>query len=181
MYCNKCGAENPDSCSFCKQCGEPSDLTDSCVNKATPGRAAPAYYVGALITSMIGAVLLIVTDFGWWYTRDYYYHTEEWGWVNLTASAWSGFIISLLIAGLLFCAYVSFRGLRSPEAIPRKMVRTSFLVALGVTILTIIGGIVFAVAVSDTTEWDFDAGFYGGLIGGILTTVFTKIALRHME
>ena len=149
----------------------------------TAEQSSQAFYVGALITSVVGAVLLLATDFGWWYYYDYYAGYEEWGYVTLTSenAPWSAVLLGHLALGLLFCAYVAFRGMRDPASISRTLSRAFFGVALYVTIFMIISGIIFAIAVSDNTDWGFDAGFYGGLLGGGLTAVLAKMASRRSQ
>jgi hypothetical protein len=149
----------------------------------TSEQTSPAFYVGALITSAIGAVLLLATDFGWWYDYNYYAGYEEWGYVTLVSekAPWSVLVLGHLALGLLFCAYVAFRGMRDPAAISQTLSRALFGVALYVTVFIVVAGIIFAAMVSDNTDWGFDAAFYGGLLGGGLTAVLAWIASRQSK
>ena len=62
------------------------------------------------------------------------------------------------------------------------MVQFGFYAAAVVVTLSVIGGIIFAVEmVIEDVWWWFDAGFYGGIIGSIFTTVLYFLGLRNLE
>jgi len=39
-----------------------------------------SYYVGSLVVSLIGGILLLFTDFAGWYAYNYYAGVRSWGW-----------------------------------------------------------------------------------------------------
>ena len=86
------------------------------------------------------------------------------------------------MAGLLFyAAYVSYQHLRSvdqPGVLQKPQL--AFNAAVLATLASIVAGILFVVviAIKDPEDWWLDLGFYGGVIGGALTAIFLRLALR---
>ena len=140
------------------------------------------FFMGALIFSAAGGILLLAFDFGGWNGSNYYLGVYIWGGID----AWNSiFSIPILISGflLLYCAAVSVLVLWFPDKIPdKKMVQFGFYAAAVVVTLSVIGGIIFAVDMElEDVWWWFDAGFYGGIIGSIFTTVLYFLGLRNLE
>ena len=140
------------------------------------------FFMGALIFSAIGGILLLAFDFGGWNGSNYYLGVYIWGGIN----AWNSiFSIPILISGLmlLYCAAISVLVLWFPDKIPdKKMIQFGFYFAAIVVTLSVIGGVIFAVDMEiEDVWWWFDAGFYGGLIGSIFTTVLYFFGLRTLE
>ena len=130
------------------------------------------YFVGALITSAIGWILLLATDFGGFDGSNYYLGVYVYGGIGAFSGVYGiPIIISFIL--LIYCTMISILILKAPDKIPnRKYVRYGFFAAVLEFILSIIGGIVFAaVAEGEEWWWWFDAGFYGGVIGGLLTAI----------
>ncbi len=140
------------------------------------------YFVGALITSAVGAILLLATNFGGFNGSNYYLGVYIWGGVNILSGI-SGVPIILAAILLFYCLAISVLILKAPEKIPdRKFVKYGFFAAVIVFILSIIGGIVFAaVAYEEDWWWWFDAGFYGGVIGGLLTAILFYLGEKTVE
>lgn len=138
-----------------------------------------ALYTGSLISTVIGALLLLGLDFAGWYQRSQ--SVESWGYVGLLTGPLAFLLIGGTAALLLFGAYVSYRGLRPGESPPLpEVVRYAFLASLVALAVVILGGLYFLVEMlSDEPEdWWFDGGFYGGLLGSGLAAVFFHLALR---
>ncbi len=122
----------------------------------------PALFMGALLGSFVGYVLLVATSFGGWY--NYGYYVQSWGWVEgwwLTPLG-----IPLLCAGLL-----SLQGLRSPATMTRARASGAFFLALTQLILVLVGAGAFVALVSENSDWWFDAGFYGSAIGSLVAVL----------
>ena len=135
------------------------------------------FYVGALIVSLIGAVLLFVTDFanGWKYIG--YPSTASFRiFANETVS---GILVILMGVLLLICTLVILVALYKPELVKKEFVRYTMVLSLIVFLICIIGLIYVAIEFEDY-YWDPDAGFYGGIIGSLLTTIFLFLAWREM-
>ncbi len=140
------------------------------------------YFVGALITSAIGAILLLATKFGGFDGSNYYLGVTVIGGI----ASWSGLYgVPIIIMGilLLYCMMISLLILRAPDKIPdRKFVKYGFFAAVLEFILSIIGGIAFAInAEYEEFWWWFDAGFYGGVIGGLLTAILFYLGEKTVE
>lgn len=138
-----------------------------------------ALYTGSLISTVIGALLLIGLDFAGWYDRNQ--AVESWGEVGLFAGPLAFLLVGGTAALLLFGAYVSYRALRPGESPPSpEVVRYAYLASLAALAVVILVGLHFVVTMlSDEPEdWWFGGGFYGGLIGSGLAAVFFHLA-RH--
>ncbi|MHA2345741.1 MAG: hypothetical protein ACXACP_03390 [Candidatus Hodarchaeales archaeon] len=158
---------------------------------ATQFDRSTQFFVGAIITSVLGGLLLIIGDFVGWY-HSVYRVSREWGWVGFFALLESGNLISMvgsllflgLASGLFFCAIISGLILKDPDAPPEKTIITyAFYSAIAVTAVTLVGGIIAVVLflADEPNEWWFDLAFWGGLIGGGLTTLFFWLGIQEME
>ncbi|MHA2283213.1 MAG: hypothetical protein ACXAC5_20415 [Promethearchaeota archaeon] len=139
------------------------------------------FFVGALIASAAGGILLLATDLGGFNGSNYYLGVYIWGGVG---SFTLGYGLPILATALLliYCLAISILVLKFPEKIPdRKFIKFGFYAALAAFILTIINGIIFAaVATYEDWWWWFDAGFYGGIIGALLTAVFFYLGEKEV-
>jgi len=140
------------------------------------------YFVGTLITSAIGGILLLALDFGGWDGSNYYLGVYITGGIDAWTSGVYGVPIILCGFFLLYCTIISILVLGFPERIPdNNFIRLGFYLSFIVFVISIIGGIVFAVELeSEDAWWWFEAGFYGGSIGGLLTTILFYLGLKDM-
>lgn len=125
----------------------------------------------SLIVSLVGAILLLATDFSGFWNGVYY------GYIDLESDAVSGLVITSLF--LFYCAIVNLLFIINPDKRPdERFVKLARLLSLLAFIICTIGGIAFAIAmgIDDVWEWWFGAGFYGGIIGSLLTFIFMYIA-----
>jgi hypothetical protein len=138
-----------------------------------------SYYVGAIITSLIGGILLLATDFGGWYNYNYYAGVRSWGWVG--AGDFPFNLLFIITAFCLFyCTIISFMALKNVDNPPsKKSIKLGIMLSLIVFILALIGGIVFILTLEGPTDWWLGEAFYGGLLGGLLTTVFLYFAYKN--
>ncbi|MCG3217698.1 MAG: hypothetical protein KAR35_01770 [Candidatus Heimdallarchaeota archaeon] len=130
-------------------------------------------FMGSLISSVIGAALLIFGEFAGWY--DYWYsggHFYEWGYVYFISGE-GGFGATILIgsfaAAHLYCVFVSYQGFTTKEQLSYSTVHRATLASLFAIVGITISGLIFVIAVSGNDDWWFSEGFYGGLIGALLT------------
>ncbi|KKN33200.1 hypothetical protein LCGC14_0805950 [marine sediment metagenome] len=139
------------------------------------------YFIGALITSAISWILLLATPFSGFNGSNYYLGVYVYG----AVWAWSLVGVPILINAILliYCTLISVLILRFPDKIPdRKYVKYGVFISVGAFILTIINGIVFAaVAWEEDWWWWFGAGFYGGVIGGLLTAILFYLGEKTVE
>ena len=140
------------------------------------------YFVGALITSAVGWILLLALDFGGFDGSNYYLGVYVYGGIGAFSGVYGvPIIISAIL--LLYCMLISLLILRAPDKIPdRKFIRYGFFAAVLEFILSLIGGIVFAIIAEDEEWWWwFDGGFYGGIIGGLLTAILFYLGEKTVE
>jgi len=143
---------------------------------------AKTFFTIAFLISLIGAALLLIFDFGWFNASNYYLGVYIWGGIG----AWNGLIsLPILISAffLLYCMGISLLVLKSPEKIPdKKYVTYGLYASVIVFILTIIGAIVFAVEMTlEDAWWNYDAGFYGAIIGSSVTAICFYFGLKKLE
>ena len=124
-----------------------------------------------MITSVVGGILLLFTDFAGWYNSGYY--VNSWGWVGPNLDNPLSVIPFLILSCCLFYGtYVSYLGF-SDQPVTFKLINRAFLLSAVVLAVVFIGALIFVVLeISSDDEWWFDAGFYGGFIGSLLSTVF---------
>ena len=135
------------------------------------------FFVGSLIVSLIGAVLLLATDFinGWKYIG--YPSTASFRiFANETTT---GILIIMMGVLLIICTLVALVALYKQELVKKEFIRYTMVLSLIVFILCVVGIIYVAIEFEDY-YWEPDAGFYGGIIGSLLTTIFLSLAWREM-
>jgi hypothetical protein len=140
-----------------------------------------SYYVGSLIVSLIGGILLLVTDFAGWSAYNYYAGIQSWGWVGFNELP-AGLIFLIPAIFLFYCTWISIQALRNPNMAPSKnSILLGFKLSLVVFIIALIGGIIFVLTVGDVSDWWFGEAFYGGLLGGGITSLFFHIASKNIN
>lgn len=123
----------------------------------------------------IGALVLLTTDFGGWYSREvsqvtetsmtgvgqqtfYFFRgSDTGGAINLVTMPYG--LLLLVLAGLLaLTAFLAFR--------PRKIPVPVWIVPAGAAALTVLYGLIFVVVmlVEDPNDWWLGTGFYAGLV-----------------
>ena len=129
-----------------------------------------ALYGLSLIVSLVGAILLLATEFSGYWTSSVTV------WIGLESDAVSGLVLAAIF--LFYCAIINLLLLVNPDKIPNEnLVKFAKYLALITFLLCAIGGIAFAAIVdADVEGWWFGAGFYGGIIGSLLTFIFMYIA-----
>ena len=174
VFCHKCGAENKEGSKFCIKCGAALAAAERGVHVKMK-----YCFVGSLITSLVGAIMLLTFPFATWVLREeMFYLTYSIYW-NSTLSR---VIIGGFVALLLYGAYVSYLGLRSGETpLPPGKLKRAFYGATTVFLGCLIGGMIFIMFMDsvDPTYWELGEGFlYGGVICGGLTAGLLAIAYR---
>ena len=135
-------------------------------------------YASTLIVSLIGGILLITTEF----SGGYSYHSGSYGFhTTISIGPWGLlFAVFFGVAMLLFIgSIISIRGLSPTNPPSRNMVWVGFGCALTVLIITILGGISSFVFIDTQDIW-LSAGFYGGSIGSLLTTILFWMIIRYL-
>lgn len=196
MNCTNCGAPVADEAGFCPTCGqgivtypqtqasqyqtEPSGAQQPAF-APVPGTEKNRLYAVPLIFSLIGAILLIVDDFGGWYssTSTGVGYLREWGWINIWSAA--AVVIIPLVIALLYCTFISFLVARSKVPPPLKHVRRAFFVAILVLVVVLVGGAALIAATWDAADQWLDLGFYGSAIGSLVTAIFFGMEVRRLS
>ena len=132
-----------------------------------------AFYIGSMISSVVGGILLLFTDFSGWNGSNYYLSVYSWGYFGPNTEDPISIVPFLIIAGMLFyCTYISYLGFQG-NGVESKLLNQAYWLAFAAMVVCIIFAIVFVILISEEdVEWWFDAGFYGGIIGSALTVVF---------
>jgi len=139
-----------------------------------------SYFIGALIFSLIGGILLLAMDFAGWYAYNYYAGVRSWGYIGLNELP-SGLIFIVPAIFLFYCTWMSLKALQNTNKLPNKSsIRLGFLLSLVVFLLALIVGIIFLLTLEDVSDWWFDGAFYGGLFGGLFTSIFMYFILKNM-
>ncbi len=148
-----------------------------------PNNPYNSYFVGSLITSVVGALLLLFTDFAAWEHYDYYHGIFSAGWVSGEAIPYL-IVITFVSACLFFCAYISFMGLQSPSKVNRSLIKRGLLVALTAFVVVFISALLFVMIIlSDEPDyWWFGPGFYGSIIGsGLSALIFYTVHVNYVD
>lgn len=180
VFCRKCGAENKPGNKFCIKCGSALAPAKRGVDIDIKTKY---YFVGSLITSLLGAILLLFGEFGswtitnsWWdpYREQYEY---EYSYNSIGAlypeSPLFSLILLCLVALLIYGAYVSYLGLRFSGTLSQKKLKRAFYGATTVFLVCIISGMIFV------SNMNLQEGFYGGFIFGGLTAGLLAIPYRR--
>ena len=137
------------------------------------------FFVGALITSVVGAAMLFLDDFAGWLeggSNDYYVHT------GAQFAGPAPFFLILMAVGLLIASGFSLWGLKDPSAIAEKQLKLVLLISIIVCVVSILLAAILAIWLeSFATDWWLAGSFYGSLIGGILTVLFLKLAQDNLK
>jgi hypothetical protein len=144
----------------------------------TTSSTVRAIYAIAFITSLVGGLLLLFTDFGGWHNYDYYNKIRTYGYIGPYASPFAFAAFFLVAFGLFYCSIISLKGIRMGEYLSKRLVLSGFIVALIVLIIIGIGaGALFALV--DASDIWLESGFYGGAIGSLLTVIFFGLNLKN--
>ncbi len=143
------------------------------------------WLMGAAVVSLIGGILLMVLDFGWWYN---YGPPEIYGWIGFQGfedGNFTGIIFVFVAFLLLYTTAISILALVKPDQFEptRTTLQIGLLAAIAVFIIVLIGGIVFEInfLIEDVTNWGLAGGFYGGIIASPATAFFLYMCLRKIS
>jgi len=127
-------------------------------------------YLLAFVFSLAGSILLFVTDFLVWYNYPGVY-----GWINIDSDVY-GPIITMAALFLLICTFISIVGIYNPKFLNKSTILLGDLFSIIVFLMTVMGIIIAAGDLDIYTSWNPDAGFYGAIIGSLLTMIFFSVA-----
>ncbi len=144
-----------------------------------------SFFIGALITSLIGGVSILVDDFAGWYNSGY--QVNSWGWIGIESAIENGELFGILlflgIACMLFYGTViaGWVFLRPEQPPSLQLIKIAMILAAFVSALGFIGGLIFVIDMlsDEPSEWWFGMAFFGSVIGGALTAFFYYLVLRE--
>lgn len=126
-----------------------------------------------VIAGVVGAALIIFTEFGGWY--DYAYYYEEWGSVGFWNAPGIYSVFFLIgIGAFLFCAGVAVLALNDSEKIAEyNLLLWGRVAAIGVGGLVFFGAVAFVgeMIAAEYDSWWFGPAFYGGLVCAGISTI----------
>jgi hypothetical protein len=118
-----------------------------------------------VIFSALGSLLVLFTTFGeavvyedW---NKYYYYIE----LDFTIA---GFIVLIVGLLLLICTFITIMALIDKKYLNNVMVNIVIIISLVVVLIAIIGTII---GVALTDDYWVDFGFFGAVIGGLITLI----------
>lgn len=138
--------------------------------------------VGQIVLSSIGALLLVVTDFGGYYFSQT--GVDVYGYIYLGSGLLASLLILLAVAGFGLALYGAGRSLQAKE-LPPELLRSYAQMSVQGGVLAAgvaaIGGLVLGVdSTLEGIEWWLDAGFYGAFVGGLLTALFGRLVVGKL-
>jgi len=150
--------------------------------REVPEYAKPALYVGAMILSLVAAILVFADDFGWWYEGGYTY----WYYYGIDTDFTPGFhkfLLVLLGIAFVFVLLMALQQLypilKVSKKVDKNLGRSGLFTAIGTIFLTILLTILFFVWTGEDSWGSYlSTGFYAGLFGGLLSTLFFWLAGR---
>ena len=152
--------------------------------REVPEYAKPALYVGTMILSLLGAILVFVDDFGYWYEGGWNY-SYGYGIGTEFTPGFHKFLIVLLGFAFLYVLFVALQQLypvlKVSKEVDEKLSKSGFFTAIGVVVLSLLLTILFYVWTGNIeSHWAsyLSTGFYAGLFGGLLCTLFFWLAGR---
>ncbi len=152
--------------------------------REVPEYAKRALYVGTMILSLVSAILIFTSEFGWWYEGGYYYGYDYDIYADYTPG-FHKFLLVILGIGFIFVLLMALQQLypvlKVSKDVDKKLGLSGLFVSLGMLVLTLLITILFFVYVNSiSTLWDSGLGtsFYAGLFGGLLSTLFFWFAGR---
>ena len=142
-----------------------------------------AFFVGSLIASVVGAVMLLADDFGGWYFQISYAGVplDRYGEVGLFSVYFP--VVAVLAAAMLYSGYVSYVVLRSDDSGPSAtLVRRAYNSSVAAFGATAALALIFAIIMStqDVEDWWLGGGFYGAAVGSVLSAVLLKLGLNKI-
>ncbi len=140
-----------------------------------------SYLMGAMILLILGAIAMLVADFGGAYWNNYYAGVEGRIWIH--AGTLAGLIIIPIALLMLYLVYWSTQAMREPTKITVSKLDTWFKVCLAIGSLYLVLGLIWAgySIAEEYDDWWLDVGFYGGLIGGYGAAFFFYQSKRQAE
>ena len=142
----------------------------------------------AFIFSLVGAILLLAFNFAEYYDTYVYWdsglnsyvYEYTYGEVSISTDIY-GPLIALSGTFLLITTFISLVGMYNPKFVNNKTIALGLILAFIVFLLAAIGTVIASSELGDYSDWWVEAGFYGGLLGGIFTFIFFGLNFLFMK
>ncbi len=132
------------------------------------------YYMGSFIGSLTGGLMILLFDFAGWDDSNYYLGIYSEGWIA-TDSIGGVLFLGPIGVALLYIAYNSYKGTK--ETLSIETLELIYKISVGALVAILIGALIFIISISaEDVYWWFDAGFYGGAIGSLISTLLLRNA-----
>lgn len=127
-----------------------------------------------IIAGVVGAALIVFTEFGGWY--DYAYYYEEWGHVGFWSAPGIYSVFFLIGAGVAFLALND-----SEKVAELNLLLWGRVAAIGVGGLVFFGAVVFIgeMTAAEYDDWWFGPAFYGGLVCAGISAICLFLVKPH--
>jgi hypothetical protein len=138
------------------------------------------YYGLILILSIIGTILFTFTDFGGYLGYYRYSISLESSFNNPDLIAFAPLYI-LVVCLFLLNIFIPLKELKIIKtSFPKNSAKLGFYSSLLILIISAFGAIAMEVILSeaDAVDWWLDAGFYAGIIGGILLPLLYYFTMK---
>ena len=136
------------------------------------------FFILIVVFSLIGIILLLSTEFGGFHGSPYppYYYYSCLGCDYSVGADTAAIIIGAIL--LIFQLIIAVNAVL-PAPFLKKLSGMKIIPILGIATIAmmIMGGAAFG-SYYDYYEWWLEAGFYGGLVAGMLNTILSVLALR---
>jgi len=133
----------------------------------------------AFIFSLVGGIFLFAFNFLEYYKRTstwdawlgYYVVEYTYGKADISTGIY-GPLIALSGIFLFIATFISLVGMYNPQFVNKKTFALGSFNGIFVFLLTAIGMGIASSELSDQSDWWPELGFYGGIIGGLITFIF---------
>ncbi len=129
--------------------------------------------VGLFIVSFIGALVVLISDFGGYY----YYNGSVRVWIYLffLSDVTATLLITILLIPMFYLSYLSLSILRERSPITDEIMRRFRYTALAGLLVTMFNLIVFFIVSSSYNDYWLDTGGYAAIISNILTVLLVWV------
>ncbi|MFW3146343.1 MAG: hypothetical protein ACMUIE_05980 [Thermoplasmatota archaeon] len=130
-----------------------------------------------ILFCLVGAALLIFTDFGFLYEYDSYNGIYSYHYIGLFYFPATLFILAVLLL-ILLVILIQIIGLAWKKAGSGIGIQIASIAFISIALLIdAVGTVIFIVVAQDYWNWDFEAACYAGAITPILVIITSTISL----
>lgn len=128
---------------------------------------------GIFVVNIISILILLFFPFGGLYSYDGYNKIRTWTYLRLFQSFETFIVIAAIIACFVYTLYKAY--LLRENKLDNNGLKTTFTVSIVTISLIVLAAIIVAIVGASYDDWWLDTGFYGSLIGAIISFVLFKL------